>query len=243
MTAPATVEFLARDYTWEINAGTVDAPDFVEIGGLNKWAHKPSAKDAETTKFSDAGRQSHMKASRGDEFTLSGLLGVTEDDLDERDPGQLEVESASTDVGRASRHQFRCTRDEDGATRTFMATCTTVIGGGGNDDPDMWEATLTVTGAISDSSAPAVPDVPTSVAGTNATAGTLVSWTDGAGSPTQYEVVVTNSAGDTVLATVRSDATPVWVPVSSGSRKAKVRSRNAGGWSQFSSLSASITVS
>lgn len=244
MSAPEIVEFLARDYTWEINTGTISSPNWVEIGGLNKWAHKPSAKDADTTKFSDAGRQSHMKASRGDEFTITGLLGVDDETLTTRDPGQAAVETLGQAVSRASRGQFKLTRDDDGSTRTFKATATVTVGGGGNDDPDTWEATLTVTGAITEGGAVAVPDVPTSVTPTGGTGTVTVDWTNGAGSPTQYHVVITDNAGTTQLAEVYTTGKPAIVAVSAGAnRKAKVRAHNNGGWSQFSTLSSGVTVS
>lgn len=243
MTAPKTVEFLARDYTWEINTNTILSPTWVQIGGLSKWAHKPSAKDAETTKFSDAGRQSHMKASRGDEFTLTGLTGGTEADFTVRDPGQLAVEVTGVAVGRASRAQFKVTRDDDGVSKTFMATVTITEGGGGNDDPSTWEATVTVTGAVTRSGAVAVPDVPTSITPTGGTGVINVTWTNGAGSPTNYHVVATDTSG-AALAEIYTTGKPAVITVSAGSnRKIKIRAYNGGGWSQFSTLSSGVTVS
>lgn len=236
-----TVEMLARDYTFEINTGSIASPVWVEIGGLNTWTHSPSSKDADTTKFYDGGRESSMKTTRGDEFTLSGFKSL-DDTVTARDPGQVAVETVDAAVGRDSRAQFRITEDDTGEAKSFLATVQVTSGGGGNDDPVKWEATLKVTGTITSSAAVSLPGTPTSPTGTNGTGSTVVDATL-AGTFDLWEAVVTDSAGTTVLATVTSTSKPIYVPVSAGSRKAKVRARNAAGWGPYSALTATITVS
>lgn len=239
-TTVETVEMLARDYTFEVNDGTIAVPDWVQIGGLNTWSHSPSSGDADTTKHVDGGRRSHMKASRGDEFTLSGFRSLN-DDLSARDPGQLICEAWAASVGRSSRKQFRITEDDSAETKVFMATAEVTQGGGGNDDPSAWSLKITVTGSIATSTLPAVLAAPT-ISPTGGTGEITVDFTY-SGTPTHFEVVVTDSAGTTVLETVVSTHEPVYCPVSSGSRKVKGRVKNAGGWSDYSALSTGVTVS
>lgn len=141
-----TTEYLARDCTFELNTGTHDVPDWLEILDLSKWGHTPKANDADTTTFRDAGRMSHMKASRGDSFTLTGLAQEDPDNGDQ-DPGQEAVEAWADEIGPDSVKEFRISTP-GGQVRTFDATATVTFGGGGNDDANTWEAELTVTGAI-----------------------------------------------------------------------------------------------
>jgi hypothetical protein len=142
----ATTKIPARDWTFELNTGTTGSPTWVAVGGLNSWGHSPKANDADTTTFDDAGRMSHMKASRGDEFTLSGLY---KEDVDtgERDPGQEAVEAWANVIGVAATKEFRIT-SPGGTAKKFQSSATVTIGGGGNDDATKWEAALVVDGAI-----------------------------------------------------------------------------------------------
>lgn len=140
-------EILARDHgQWDINTGTDATPTWVPIGGVNSWSHSPTGNDADTTTFDDQGRLSHLKASRGDEFTLSGLY-QEDPDTGARDPGQEAVETLGAAVGYDSLKQFRLT-SPGGIAKTFHASATVTIGGGGNDDPSKWEAKITVSGTI-----------------------------------------------------------------------------------------------
>lgn len=142
----AATEVLARGFDFELNTGTVAVPVWVAVGGINTWSHSPQAADADTTTFDDAGRDSHMKASRGDQFTLNGLY--QEDEADgTRDAGQEAVEAWGAEVGPASRKQFRIT-SPGGTTKTFIATATVTVGGGGNNDATSWSAAIKVDGTI-----------------------------------------------------------------------------------------------
>lgn len=139
-------DILARDFTFQLNTGTVSVPVWVSIGGINTWSDKPSSKDADTTKFSDAGAATHLKASRNREWTLKGLL--QEDSADGvRDAGQDACDTWANSVGAASRKQFKIT-SPGGRARTALATAELVVGGGSNDDPAAWELTVKTSGAI-----------------------------------------------------------------------------------------------
>jgi hypothetical protein len=141
-------KILARDHgkTWSINTGTVDIPAWTPIKSLNSWAHSPSTNQTDTTDFDDDGRLSHLVASRGDEFTLTGSY-LEDIDTGARDPGQEAVETLAAQVGNDCLKQFKLT-SPGGITKTFMASAECTIGGGGNDDKSAWEAKLTVSGAI-----------------------------------------------------------------------------------------------
>src|SRR5689334_4791838 len=102
----AVTKFLARDLSIDINTGTPGVPVWTPVKGLNTLTHSPSSTDAETTDFDSDGRAEHMKAERGDSWTLAGFS--LEDVADgSRDPGQAAVEALGRAVGLASLGQFR----------------------------------------------------------------------------------------------------------------------------------------
>jgi hypothetical protein len=240
----AIVKVLARGFDFDINTGSIASPSWTPIGGINQWSHSPAANDADTTDFDDNGRMAHMKASRGDEFTLTGLYLEDDAVANTRNAGQLATEVVANAVGPASIAQFRITSPA-GNVRTFLASATVTTGGGGNDDPNSWEVTLKVTASITNSALPAVPAAPTSVTGVGGTLLVTVNWTaPGSGSPfTEYESVA-------FLAGVehsrhRATSKPL---VHSGLSAAtsytfQVRARNAGGWGPLSAASSGVTTS
>lgn len=141
-------KILARDHgkSWSINTGTDATPVWTEIKSLNSWAHSPSTNQTDTTDFDDNGRLSHLVASRGDEFTLTGSY-LEDIDTGARDPGQEAVEALAQSVGNDSTKQFQLA-SPGGNTLTFYASAECTVGGGGNDDKSAWEAKLTVSGSI-----------------------------------------------------------------------------------------------
>lgn len=142
----AVTKVLARDYIFELNTGTSETPSWVEINGVNSWSDTPQAVDADTTTFDEGGRQSHLKASRGNEFGLQGLILLDEADAS-RDPGQEAAETWADQIGPASLKEFRIT-DPAGGTYTMLASATVTRGGGGNDDPSAWNLAVKCSGTI-----------------------------------------------------------------------------------------------
>lgn len=142
----AITKFLARDLTIEINTGSIGSPVWTAIKGLNTLTHAPSSTDAETTDFDSNGAAEHMKAERGETWTLAGfsLEDVTTGD---RDPGQQAVEALALTVGLASLGNFRIT-SPGGNTATFMASAEVTRAGGGNNDPATWQAVVRVSGTV-----------------------------------------------------------------------------------------------
>lgn len=142
----AVTKFLARDLSIDINTGTEAAPVWTPIKGINSLTHSPSSSDAETTDFDSNGRSEHMKAERGDSWTLSGFA-LEDVATGARDPGQLAVETLGRAVGLASLDQFRLT-SPGGNTATFSASAEVTTAGGGNNDPASWQAVIRSSGPI-----------------------------------------------------------------------------------------------
>ncbi len=142
----AVTKFLARDLTIEINTGSVAVPVWTGIGGLNTLTHSPSSTDAETTDFNSNGRSEHIKAERGESWTLAGFA-LEDVATGTRDAGQAAVETLANALGLASLGQFRIT-SPGGNTSTFMASAEVTLAGGGNNDPAAWQAALRVSGAV-----------------------------------------------------------------------------------------------
>lgn len=142
----AVTKFLARDLTIEIAVGG-SGGGYTAIKGLNTLTHSPSSTDAETTDFDSDGHSEHMKAERGDSWTLAGF--TLEDVLNgDRDPGQAAVEALAGRTGLNSLGQFRIT-SPGGNKLDFSASAEVTRAGGGNNDPAAWQAVIRVSGALS----------------------------------------------------------------------------------------------
>lgn len=146
MSTPTDILSRDRARDWAINTGSVGSPTWTPIGGINKWSPSPKKNSTDTTKFSDDGWLSHLAASRGNSFTLSGLVQMDADD-EVRDPGQDAVNALGQLMGADSRGQFQIT-GPGGGTLVFTATVNVTDGGGGNDDADPWSVELEVSGPL-----------------------------------------------------------------------------------------------
>lgn len=143
----AVEPILMRDFTAEINTGTLAAPNFVEILGLQDGpAHKPSSKGKDVATYQSGGREDERIVSRGDKFTLKGER-LEDPGNGDRDPGQEAVEAAAALMGYASAKQYRLT-SPGGVTLTFEATAEVTQFGGGKEDFSEWSVDLTVCGSI-----------------------------------------------------------------------------------------------
>jgi hypothetical protein len=142
----AVTKFLARDLDIEIQVGGSGGNQFLAIKGLNTLTHSPSSTDAETTDFDSDGRSEHMKAERGESWTLAGF--TLEDVLNgDRDPGQAAVEALALETGPESLATFRIT-SPGGNTATFSASAEVTKAGGGNNDAAAWQAAIRVSGEV-----------------------------------------------------------------------------------------------
>ena len=141
----AVTKFLARDLLIEISVGG-SGGGYTAIKGLNTLTHSPSSSDAETTDFDSAGHSEHMKAERGDSWTLAGFS--LEDVLTgSRDPGQAAIEALALLMGPASLGTFRIT-SPGGNTIDFSASAEVTLAGGGNNDAAAWQTVLRVSGPV-----------------------------------------------------------------------------------------------
>lgn len=238
----ATTEIEARGFLFHLNTGTVDTPTWTRITNIHKWAHSPKSKDADTTTFDDEGLETHFKASRSEEITLTGK--AQEDPLTgDRDAGHLACEAWGKLVGPESVKQFRITSPGT-STRIFLATATVTIGGGGNDDPSEWVLAMKVTGAMTDSqaaSAPGTPGTPALTAGNDAF---LATWTASTGSPTGYEVTVFLDGDDSLVRTFTTSYNGCGVTGLSNTTAyyIRVRAFNAAGYSALAESSPVTTT-
>lgn len=237
-----TTKILARDFDFHLNTGTVGVPVWTEILGVNSWSHSPTGNDADTTTFDEDGRLSHMKASRGDSFTLDGLY-LTDVGTATRDAGQAAVAAWADEIGPDSLKQFRIT-NPDTTTLVFLASATTTQGGGGNDDPAAFSIAMTVSGIVTNSAVVAKPAAVTAVTGTALTDAATVVWTNGAGAPVGFEVTCYDSVDDSVVAVINTDSQPAhFAGLTTGDDLYfKVRGRNAAGLGVASAASSTIEI-
>jgi hypothetical protein len=141
----AVTKFLARDLTFEI-AEDASGDDWLEVKGLQSLVHAPSSTDADTSDFESEGHDEHLKASRGDTWTITGFY--LEDVLTgERDEGQVAVEALSRLVGPAAMGIFRVT-SPGGNTITFTGSAEVTLHGGSTNDAAAWNATIKTSGAM-----------------------------------------------------------------------------------------------
>lgn len=232
---------LARDNgNLDINTGTIDTPVWTPVGGLNNWSPSPSVNRADTTKFAQNGRQSHLPASIGYSFTFSGFRQVDES-TGNRDAGQLACEALMTQLGPDGLTTFRHSR-AGGKVSTFLGSCVVTDGGGGNDDPDAWSVEITVSGDITTSAPMDLPDAVTSVTGTGGTGEAEITWTNGSEVGTLFEVRI--FLDDLPSKTVYASEKPVLVQLAADTGySAQVRAQNAQGWGPLSTVSGAFTVS
>lgn len=129
-----------------------DTDQRVEIKGINSFTIGMTKNDADTTSFEDGGNETHLVASRGQEFTLDGYR-LEDVDTGERDPGQQLVEVLATLIGPPSIGEFVIVYPS-GWEQPFTGSVSVTPAGGGNNDPNAWSVTLTVSGGVVPAVAP-----------------------------------------------------------------------------------------
>jgi hypothetical protein len=249
MAVDEITEIPAREFTFELNTGSVSVPVWVEVEGIDTLGHSPTTNRADTRHFTDGGRHKHWVASRGDSFTMAGKRQENPA-TGARAPGQEACETWAGLVGPDSLKQFRITSPAEAGAEvlTFLASVEATKFGGGNDDPSAWSIAIEVTGPITGGSTDDLPDAPTAVAGSNGNTFTLVTWTGPTeGSPyLLYEVTAYDMDDSGALhATVTSSSEPIHVPglVNGTDYTVRVRALNAVGWGPMSAASSTITPS
>ncbi len=143
-----TVErVLMEDVTVKINTGTIAAPNWVEVLGINEISVKPEVTKKDVSDMKSAGNMDKRPTVRGETWTLKGQR-LEDPVTGTRDPGQEAVETLSAQVGYDAVKQFQFT-SPGGLTRTFEATTTCTPFGGKNDDFSSWQAEVEKCGAAS----------------------------------------------------------------------------------------------
>lgn len=236
---------LARDHQFHLNTGTEDTPVWVEIKGITSFSFSPQLNRADTTSFDEDGVMSHIPASRGLQFTLSGRVVYSDYDNAVRDPGQAACLAwgAGQNVGPAALKQFRVTYPA-GETDVFYASANVTAGGGGTDDASEFSLDCERSGATTSSdlaAAPSTPGTPTGVAGDDLV---TLTWTGSAGTGGYFEVVSVKTSDSTEISRLTSTSPYTFNGLATGTAyKFKVRAINADGVaSDFTALSAEYTT-
>lgn len=144
----ATAGGAAIDMTTALTAGSIrEVGGYTEIEALTEVSHSPSTERADTSSFDEAGRASHLVASRGDSFELTGHKKI---DLvtGAGSPGQEAVEASALRIGPDAEESYRYSVRGSGVGIVFVATVELTRPGGGTNDVASWGAALEVTGAV-----------------------------------------------------------------------------------------------
>lgn len=239
------VKVLARDHDFHLNTGTEDTPVWVEIKGITTFAYSPVLNRADTTSFDEDGVQSHIPASRGLGFTLSGKVVYSDFDAGTRDPGQLACIAwgAGENVGPAALKQLRVTYPA-GETDVFYASASVTAGGGGVDDASEFSIDVQRSGATTTDTIGAAPSTPGTPTGTQGDDLVTVAWTGSAGTGGHFEVVSIKSSDDSEISRITSTSPYTFNGLASAAGYTfKVRAISADGVaSAFSAESAEVTT-
>lgn len=142
----ANLVTLARDVTIAVNTGTVGVPVWTTVGGLTQHTWANGKEDADTTTYDSDGWEEHIVAARSRGVTLAGKRKEsTAPASATQDPGQLAVEAANELMADASLIGYKVTF-VSGKTLIGNASVSVNPSGGGNNDPNSWEATLKFSG-------------------------------------------------------------------------------------------------
>lgn len=141
---------LSRDFKIEVNTGTIAAPVWTQINGLDDDGITISASSREVD-FSDANDEGLAKPviiGRGYGVNLKGARMEASDD-GTRDPGQAAVEAVQDATGYEAQLQFRISSPAAATPEvlTFIASVADVNAFGGGDKAQ-WTAALKVYGGI-----------------------------------------------------------------------------------------------
>ena len=140
----AQVITLARNVAFFINTGTDAVPVWTEIKGLVQHSWNMTKNDADITTYDSDGWNEHVVASRAKGVTLTGKQ---KEDVATatRDPGQLACETTAEEVGYNAMKKFKMSF-ESGRNLIGVGSIQVTPSGGGNDDPNAWEAVINFSG-------------------------------------------------------------------------------------------------
>ncbi len=142
------VKVPARDFPLYVNTGTYEAPDWVEIGGLESLNFTKSPTNADTTTRDTNGYKTSLKTLDELAVSASGFMMIDPDD-GTRDEGQEFVEGLDRQFGSDNVGEFKIDLPSGTPMVTFYASVSidSMAGGGVGDAAD-WKVTLTNNGDI-----------------------------------------------------------------------------------------------
>lgn len=140
---------LSRDFDIEVNTGTIAAPNWVQINGLDEdgITISPSSRETDFMDADDEGFAKPVVIGRGYSVALKGSrMEASEDGT--RDPGQAAVEAVADSTGAGARLQYQITSPAAATPEklTFLASVVATAFGG--TDKATWTADLKVYGKI-----------------------------------------------------------------------------------------------
>lgn len=139
---------LSRDYDIEVNTGTIAAPVWTQINGLDEdgITESQSPNEADFKDADDGGFARPRIIGRGYTASLKGARMEASDD-GTRDPGQAAIEAVAGQMVTGAMLQFRITSPAAATPEvlTFMASVANCTSFGGSDKAE-WTATLLADG-------------------------------------------------------------------------------------------------
>ena len=139
----ATNKILARNYTVEVYDGSA----YVEINGINSLTIATEKESTGTTTFDSEGMAEHLATQRGKTISAEGFEHY---DDGTQDPGQVEIETLSDEVGEEAESTLHIEHDNSGREKWLNGTFNLSELGGGNNDPSTWGFEFERTGASLD---------------------------------------------------------------------------------------------
>lgn len=144
---------LARNLRPEINTGTSDTPDWVEIKGITEITPSHNRETTDTTGFDSEGQAEHIVPQRSKEFSLSGFFVYDADNGGARDPGQEALYDAGEEIGLDAYLDIRLVHRRTDEILLHWPQASVEIGqpfGGGTNAASELSATMTRSGPDGD---------------------------------------------------------------------------------------------
>ena len=136
----------ASTFPLSIQTGTVEAPTWTEVAGINSITVTPSRRDADTTTFANAGWDQATVVGRGATVAAAGCAMYDASGV--KDPGQVACEALADEIGTAARGTFRIALP-GGKAFEFSGDVNVTPFGGGVSDVARWEMEIRVAAPAS----------------------------------------------------------------------------------------------
>jgi len=140
---------LSRDFKIAVNTGTIVAPTWTPIGGLDEdgIAISTSSREVDFMDADDAGLAKPVVIGHGYGVNLKGARMEAASD-GTRDPGQQAVEAMQDVVGLAAMLQYQITSPAAATPEVLTFQATSNVNSMGGGEKAAWTCELKVFGAI-----------------------------------------------------------------------------------------------